>query len=172
MRSSHIGRSIISERIKYFFPRGWQSLYYNVISNIIGFWSADTVIKTTRTRYLPGLQLLCTHSEENDTACLIYFLLRGKWRSFQPGMDCIRYHIWSWNQIESMIIHPGCLQHWMAVRILVHSYYAELNLLRSLNVNMKCPLAIIEKDNFFCYPVSRRKVGTGGLKILEAFLKI
>lgn len=118
-----------------------------------------------------GLQLMCAHSEENNTDCLNILPVQVK-RFIAPAPEHKIPHM-GWNQLE-IIRHdwiPASLQGQYVY--FVHSYYAELNEYTIAQCDYGQNFsAIIRKDNFYATQFHVEKSGPVGLKILEAFLKI
>lgn len=118
-----------------------------------------------------GLQLLCEHSEENDTTCL--GILPVKVKKFVANSHEYKIPHMGWNQLE--IVKTD----WVASSFdrqyvyFVHSYYAELNPYTIAACTYCQPFsAIIHKDNFFATQFHVEKSGPVGLKILETFLDL
>ncbi len=117
-----------------------------------------------------GLQLLCTHSEENDTTCL--GILPVQVKRFIPHNGLKVPHM-GWNQIHLTE------NHWISNELknqyvyFVHSYYAELNeyAIGITDYGIKFA-SIIQKDNFYATQFHLEKSGPIGLKILESFLNL
>ncbi|HNR06807.1 MAG TPA: imidazole glycerol phosphate synthase subunit HisH [Saprospiraceae bacterium] len=118
-----------------------------------------------------GLQLLCEHSEENDTACL--GILPVKVKRFVATSHEFKIPHMGWNQLELN------QQDWLAPSMdrqyvyFVHSYYAELNPYTVASCTYCQPFsAVIHKDNFYATQFHVEKSGPVGLKILETFLDL
>ncbi len=114
-----------------------------------------------------GMQLLCTHSEEDDTECLGIF--RNRVRKF-PEIGKKIPHI-GWNTI-------GCLKGNLYSNIeqesfvyFVHSYFAETNqmTIATSEYGIKFSASLNEK-NFFGCQFHPEKSGDIGEKILHNFL--
>lgn len=115
-----------------------------------------------------GLQLMCKHSEENNTDCLGIFDLEVK--KFEPKLKVPQM---GWNSLEKMNspLFDG-LQYEPYVYY-VHSYYAELSewtVAETEYVNRFS--AALQKDNFYALQAHPEKSGKVGEKILENFLNI
>ncbi len=116
-----------------------------------------------------GMQLMCKHSEENNTDCLGIFDLNVK---LFPKTDLKVPQI-GWNNIYSLKspLFTGISEN--EYMYFVHSYYAE-----------KCAESIaltdygieyssaIQKNNFFAAQFHPEKSGEAGQKILENFIKL
>lgn len=115
-----------------------------------------------------GLQLMCKHSEENNTDCLGIFDVEVK--KFEPKLKVPQM---GWNSLEKMNspLFDG-LQSEPYVYY-VHSYYAELSewtVAETEYVNRFS--AALQKDNFYALQAHPEKSGKVGEKILENFLNI
>jgi imidazole glycerol-phosphate synthase subunit HisH len=115
-----------------------------------------------------GLQLMCDHSEENDTECLGIFSLRVK--KFQPVQKVPHM---GWNEIRNMKgpLFEGLDQ--SAFIYFVHSYYAEIGAETVAVSDYIQPFsAALNKDNFYAVQGHPEKSGRTGERILENFLNI
>ena len=115
-----------------------------------------------------GLQLMCTHSEENDTDCLGIFNL--KVRRFPPGNKVPHM---GWNRLE-MKEHPlfkGASANMFFYY--VHSYYAEIGLETIATSEYIVSFsAAIHKDNFYAIQAHTEKSGQDGQIVLKNFLNL
>jgi len=118
-----------------------------------------------------GLQLMCEHSEENNTNCLGILPVKVK-RFIAPEPSYKIPHM-GWNQLEVKT------NDWIPASFhgqyvyFVHSYYAELNKYTTAQCDYGQSFsAIIRKDNFYATQFHVEKSGPVGLKILETFLEI
>jgi len=118
-----------------------------------------------------GLQLMCAHSEENDTPCL--GILPVNVKRFIATDPSIKIPHMGWNQLDITA------QDWIPASFqdqyvyFVHSYYAELNPYTVSQCEYGQTFsAIIRKDNFFATQFHVEKSGPVGLSILETFLKL
>lgn len=115
-----------------------------------------------------GLQLMCRHSEENDTACLGVFDLEVK--KFPPDEKVPHM---GWNKIRSL---KGPLMKGLtddAYLYFVHSYYAELGNDTIAQCNYMVPFsAALHKDNFYAVQAHPEKSGTDGAAILKNFIEL
>lgn len=117
-----------------------------------------------------GMQLLCEHSEENDTPCLGVAPLRVK--KFSPGLQLKIPQI-GWNNIFELrsplfknIPDRSYIYN-------VHSYYAE----DSAYTIAKCEYGIeyaaaIKKDNFYGVQFHTEKSAAVGDQIIKNFLEL
>ena len=117
-----------------------------------------------------GLQLLCLHSEENDTTCLGILPVQVKKFKIQQGTKVPHM---GWNQISLMA------NHWISESLnneyvyFVHSYYAELSANTIGVTDYSLPFSsIIQKDNFYATQFHVEKSGPVGLQILDSFLRL
>ena len=131
----------------------------------------DTLIKGLKQPVLGiclGLQLMCRHSEENDTPCLGIF--DTKIRKFPPE-DKVPHM--GWNTIldlESPIFDKVDDD---AYVYFVHSYYAELNEYEIAKTNYILPFAsALQKNNFFAVQFHPEKSGKIGKQILKNFVEL
>lgn len=115
-----------------------------------------------------GLQLMCRHSEENNTPCLGIFDIVVK--RFPP-QDKVPHM--GWNRIEK---REGALFKELpeeAYLYYVHSYYAELSEYTIAQTDYIVPYsAALQKDNFYALQAHPEKSGKDGEKILKNFLAL
>lgn len=121
-----------------------------------------------------GLQLMCSHSEENDTTCLGIFEEKVKRFVPKPGDEFItKVPHMGWNAIydlKSNLFLPEMENRYV---YFVHSYYAGLGEHTAATCNYIVPFsAALQKDNFFATQFHPEKSGKIGAAILENFLKI
>ncbi len=121
-----------------------------------------------------GLQLMCSHSEENDTPCLGIFKEQVKRFIPEPGLEFVTKvpHMgWnSINQLKSGIFDPSIDQQYV---YFVHSYYADVGEHTAAVSNYINPFsAALHRDNFYATQFHPEKSGTVGARILENFLKL
>lgn len=115
-----------------------------------------------------GLQLLCKHSEENDTDCLGVFDVEVK--KFKPKLKVPQM---GWNTLEdtNSPLFEGLPDE--PYVYYVHSYYAALSdftVAKTTYINEFS--AALQKDNFFALQAHPEKSGKIGEKILENFLNL
>ena len=115
-----------------------------------------------------GLQLMCRHSEENDTPCLGIF--DTKIRKFPPE-DKVPHMGWNTiRDLESPIFDKVDDD---AYVYFVHSYYAELNEYEIAKTNYILPFAsAMQKNNFFAVQFHPEKSGKIGEQILKNFVEL
>ena len=118
-----------------------------------------------------GMQLLCEHSEENDTPCL--GIIPQKVVRFRPEDSNIKVPHMGWNTIldlKSEIFSEEITQQYV---YFVHSYYVELGKYTTATTDYVQPFsAALQKDNFFATQFHPERSGSVGAKILENFIKI
>ncbi len=121
-----------------------------------------------------GLQLMCSHSEEGDTACLGIFNEKVKRFIPNPGEEYItKVPHMGWNEIydlKSGIFSKEIEKQYV---YFVHSYYASTGEHTAATCNYIVPFsAALKKDNFYATQFHPEKSGIIGAKILQNFLKI
>ena len=118
-----------------------------------------------------GLQLMCSHSEENDTECLGIFPTNVN--QFIPNPQEKVPHM-GWNKVVHTKDHPM----WSGINqderfYFVHSYYVELtndeDLVGSTDYILNFCSAIA-RDNLFAVQFHPEKSQQAGLKLLRNFL--
>jgi len=136
----------------------------------------DQVIRNTKQPFLGiclGLQLLCTHSEENDTDCLGIFPIKVK--RFIPsvsGQEKVP-HV-GWNSLENLVDNP-LFKDLPESKFMyyVHSYYAELGEHTLATTSyIHDYTAILHRDNYWAIQAHPEKSSTLGEKLLENFLAV
>jgi imidazole glycerol-phosphate synthase subunit HisH len=121
-----------------------------------------------------GMQLMCSHSEEGDVACLGIF--DEKVRKFQlpvPNPDNIKVPQMGWNQIydvKSPLFDASLNDQYV---YFVHSYYVAKGNDTAATTDYILPYSsALQKDNFFATQFHPEKSGEVGERILSNFLKI
>ncbi|GAA0540941.1 imidazole glycerol phosphate synthase subunit HisH [Chitinophaga japonensis] len=119
-----------------------------------------------------GLQLLCRHSEENDTTCLGVFDVEVK-RFQSPVPNLLKIPQIGWNNIAGL--HSTLFEHVPenSYMYFVHSYYAALSpdtvAITNYVINYS---AALQKDNFYAVQFHPEKSADAGARLLESFLKL
>lgn len=115
-----------------------------------------------------GLQLMCKHSEENDTLCMGIFDLEVK--RFENKLKVPQI---GWNMIHNLktpLFH-NLPEH--PYIYFVHSYYAETGKNTIAVSDYVNPFsAALHKNNFYALQGHPEKSGKTGQKIIENFLKL
>ncbi len=117
-----------------------------------------------------GMQLLCKHSEENDTTCMGVFDVEIK--RFQ-STDLKIPHV-GWNSIEAQ--GENKLMKGLSASeyvYFVHSYYAPVNPFTTAICDYVQPFsAMLQKDNFYAAQFHAEISGLAGQNIIENFLAL
>jgi imidazole glycerol-phosphate synthase subunit HisH len=131
----------------------------------------DEVLKTLTQPFLGiclGMQLMCDHSEENDTPCLGIF--NEKVKLFPP--EELVPHM-GWNDFIS---HSGPLFEGISTldnMYFVHSYFAEVGGHSVATTDYVLPFSsALQKDNFYGVQFHPEKSADVGRKLIENFLKL
>ena len=118
-----------------------------------------------------GMQLLCEHSEENDTECL--GIIPQQVVRFQPKDANIKVPHMGWNTIVDLkgeLFSEKIPQQYV---YFVHSYFVELGKYTVATTDYVQPFsAALQKDNFYATQFHPERSGSVGAKILENFIKI
>jgi glutamine amidotransferase len=120
-----------------------------------------------------GLQLLCTHSEENDTDCLGIFPVKVK-RFVSSVLEKEKVPHVGWNSLENLVENP-LLQNLPDSKFMyyVHSFYAELGEhTQATTTYIHDFTAILHRDNYWAIQAHPEKSGALGEKLLENFLAL
>ena len=118
-----------------------------------------------------GMQLMCKHSEENDTNCLGITNLNVK-RFVSPGKDFKIPQV-GWNTIQNYQskLLQGISEN--AYVYYVHSYYATLGEETAATTDYILPYsAVIQKNNFYGVQFHTEKSADVGDRILLNFLNL
>jgi glutamine amidotransferase len=117
-----------------------------------------------------GMQLMCRHSEENDTECLGIFDEPVK--RFKPEGDMKVPHM-GWNQL-TLSANP-----WLDRQLedqhvyFVHSYYVPVNTHTSAATTYIVPFsAAMHRDNFYAVQFHPEKSAEAGEHVLKSFLRV
>lgn len=134
----------------------------------------DEVIKSLSQPVLGiclGMQLMCTHSEENDTSCLDIFNVPVK--RFVTGDPSVKIPQIGWNNIynlESPLFKNIAENTFM---YLVHSYYADLCDETIATCNYIQPYSAgLQKNNFYGVQFHPEKSADAGEQLLKNFLNM
>lgn len=120
-----------------------------------------------------GLQLLCEHSEENDTECLGIFPVKVKKFVPENSEEFKVPHV-GWNELENLADSP-LLKELPANPFVyyVHSFYAELSDLTIAQTHYIHDFsAMLHRDNYYAIQAHPEKSGLVGEKLLANFLNI
>jgi imidazole glycerol phosphate synthase, glutamine amidotransferase subunit len=115
-----------------------------------------------------GMQLMCAHSEENDTTCLGIFDQKVK-RFEETGLKIPQI---GWNNITDLKspLFKGIEED--SYMYFVHSYFVEncANAIAKTDY-VEVYSSAVHKDNFYAVQFHPEKSGVAGQKILENFIK-
>lgn len=134
----------------------------------------DNVIKELKQPVLGicvGMQLLCDHSEENNTTCL--GIVPVKVKKFQSGTDIIKIPQVGWNTIYALKsnLFDGVTENSYIYN--VHSYYAGDSEYTIAKCNYGVEYAAaVKKDNFYGVQFHTEKSAETGDKIIKNFLEL
>ena len=121
-----------------------------------------------------GLQLMCSHSEENNTNCLGIF--DEKVKRFHPkfGNEFItKVPHMGWNSIANLKSRIFSKEIENQHVYFVHSFYAGIGEHTTAICNYILPFsAALQKDNFYATQFHPEKSGSVGAKILENFINL
>lgn len=121
-----------------------------------------------------GLQLMCAHSEENDTECLGIFDEQVKRFIPLAGEEYItKVPHMGWNSISEL--KSGIFTKDIDNKhvYFVHSYFARKGEDTAAVCNYILPFsAALQKDNFYATQFHPEKSGSVGAKILENFINL
>jgi glutamine amidotransferase len=116
-----------------------------------------------------GMQLMCKHSEENDTPCLGIFDETVK--QFKSD-ELHKVPHMGWNSIK---LKNGWLDRSLQNQFVyfVHSYYVPLSVFTSGVTEYTLPFSsALKKDNFYAVQFHPEKSASAGEKVLKSFLDI
>lgn len=134
----------------------------------------DEVIKNLKQPVLGiclGMQLMCKHSEENDTSCMNIFDVAVK--RFTTSDPAIKIPQIGWNNIYDLKspLFAGISEN--SFMYLVHSYYAELSdeTIATCNYTQHYS-AGLKKNNFYGVQFHPEKSAEAGEQLLKNFLRL
>ena len=116
-----------------------------------------------------GQQLMCKHSEENNTDCLGIFDQEVK--RFIPEHQEKVPHM-GWNELSEL---KGKMMQTLPDPnvYFVHSYYVPVNALTVASTNYIIPFsAAMQRDNFYAVQFHPEKSGAQGQKIIQNFIEL
>jgi len=121
-----------------------------------------------------GLQLMCSHSEENDTQCLGIFDEKVIRFVPKPGEEFItKVPHMGWNVITDLKSKIFSKETENQYVYFVHSYFANMGEHTVATCNYINPFsAALQKDNFYATQFHPEKSGSIGAKILENFINL
>lgn len=121
-----------------------------------------------------GLQLMCSHSEENDTECLGIF--PEKVMKFIPQSEAptlFKVPHMGWNSISGLktLLFENISED--EYFYFVHSFYATTGVDTAAICNYIVPFsAVLQRDNYYATQFHPEKSGKAGAKILENFINL
>ncbi|RYZ28738.1 MAG: imidazole glycerol phosphate synthase subunit HisH [Chitinophagaceae bacterium] len=140
-----------------------KSLYQNNLDKVIA------ELKQPVLGICVGMQLLCEHSEENDTPCL--GIVPVKVRKFQSGRDVIKIPQVGWNTIYNLKSDLFSNISENSYIYNVHSYFAADSEYTIAKCNYGTEYAAaIQKDNFYGVQFHTEKSAETGDQILKNFI--
>ncbi len=121
-----------------------------------------------------GLQLMCSHSEENDTKCLGIFDEKVKRFVPKTGEEFItKVPHMGWNAITNLKSNLFTQETENEYVYFVHSFYAGIGEHTAATCNYILPFsAALQKDNYYATQFHPEKSGSVGAKILENFINL
>ncbi len=115
-----------------------------------------------------GLQLMCTHTEENDTNGMNIFPVGVKRFAATEKVPHMGWN--SLSHIQSPLLAGITAQDYV---YFVHSYYAELSDYTIAECDYILPFAaVMQKDNFYATQFHAEKSGLTGARILQNFISL
>jgi len=121
-----------------------------------------------------GLQLMCSHSEENDTECLGIFDEKVIRFVPEPGKEFItKVPHMGWNAITNLKSAIFSKETENQYVYFVHSYFAGIGEHTIATCNyINNFSAALQKDNFYATQFHPEKSGTVGAQILKNFINL
>lgn len=115
-----------------------------------------------------GLQLMCTHSEENNTAGMNIFPVAVKRFAATEKVPHMGWN--SLSHLKSPLLNGISEQDYV---YFVHSYYAELSEYTIAQCDYILPFAaVMQKENFYAAQFHTEKSGLAGARILQNFISL
>jgi len=137
----------------------------------------DEVIRSLKQPFLGiclGMQLMCRHSEENDTPCLNLFdIAVKKFPANAAGQPSIKIPHMGWNRLDE--VKSPLLQGLpeSAFCYFVHSYYAAMSTDTIATTTYGLPFSsALHRDNFYGVQFHPEKSAAVGEQILKNFLAL
>jgi len=137
----------------------------------------DNVIRSLQQPFLGiclGMQLMCKHSEENDTECLGLFDIAVKKFTEHDGQGhSLKIPHMGWNKLEDLEspLFGGLDEN--AFCYFVHSYYAEISDYTIATTKYGLPFSsALHRDNFYGVQFHPEKSAKVGEEILRNFLQL
>jgi len=118
-----------------------------------------------------GMQLMCAHSTENDTACLGIFEEQVK--QFETSDPSIKIPQMGWNTIAALKtpLFKGIAENSFAY--FVHGYFAAIGKHTIATTNyIKDYSSALQKDNFYGLQFHPEKSANAGEQIIQNFLSL
>jgi imidazole glycerol-phosphate synthase subunit HisH len=134
----------------------------------------DTVIRNLKQPVLGiclGMQIMCKHSEENDTSCLAIFDVPIK--KFSNSSKQFKVPHMGWNTIGNLKspLFKGIDE--QVFVYFVHSYFAEMNPYAIADTNYSLNFcAALHRDNFYGVQFHPEKSGDIGFAIIQNFIDL
>jgi imidazole glycerol-phosphate synthase subunit HisH len=121
-----------------------------------------------------GMQLMCRHSEENDTTCLgLFDIAVKKFPDCDAAGQMVKIPHMGWNTLESLHspLFSGLPEDTFCY--FVHSYYAEMSDFTIATSHYGIPFSsALHRDNFYGVQFHPEKSADVGEVILRNFLKL
>jgi len=119
-----------------------------------------------------GMQLLCDHSTENDTACLGIFD-KVQVKQFAPENKNLKVPQIGWNSITSLKTNLFKDIQEKSYCYFVHGYYADISPYTIATTNYVKPYSsALKKNNFYGVQFHPEKSAATGEQILKNFLSL
>jgi glutamine amidotransferase len=121
-----------------------------------------------------GMQLMCRHSEENDTDCLgLFDIAVKKFPEKDQSGQALKIPHMGWNKLEDLKspLFTGLDEN--AFCYFVHSYYAEMSDYTIATTQYGLPFSsALHRDNFYGVQFHPEKSADVGERILRNFLEL